>query len=245
MKLLRPALTICVFLVCFSFSGFGQKKKIQYNPGYDNRPFHLGFTLGFNKLDYRITPSKYLLFAGNTDSVYHIDSRSTPGIHLGIVSDLRMGNHFNLRFLPGLIFSQRNLVYKMRDFSSTEEEISFYTYNMKLPSIHIDAPISVKIRATRINNYRMYLLAGMALKYDLETKRVQKENSDYTIRQEPLDYYYEFGFGVDWYLVYFKLSTEIKFSFGLKDILIQESIEYSRALEKLKSRMVIFSLHFE
>ncbi|MFO7868637.1 MAG: porin family protein [Bacteroidales bacterium] len=242
---MKHIITFLIILFCWSHYGFAQKKKVQYNPGYDNKPFHLGFSLGFNKLDYRITPSKHLLFPGTTDSVYRIEPQNTTGIHLAIISDLRMGNHLNLRFLPGLIFGQRNLEYTMRDLSSDNEEMDFYTYKMKLPSIHIDMPISLKIRATRINNYRIYILAGMAMKYDLETKRVEKENTDYTIRQEPLDFYYEFGFGIDWYLVYFKLSTEIKLSFGLNNLLIHEPIEYSAAIEKLKSRMLIFSFHFE
>ncbi|HPY82432.1 MAG: PorT family protein [Bacteroidales bacterium] len=234
-------------LLCCCFTtnaSYAQKRKIQHNPGYDKRPFHLGFTLGFNRLDYRIFPSKYMLFAHSTDSVYRVDPARTIGINLGIVSDLRMGEHFNLRFLPGMIFGQRNLVYKMRDLSKIDEMV-FYQYNMKLSSIHLDAPLSVKFRANRINNYRMYLIAGMALKYDLETKRVLKENTDYSIKQRPLDYYYEFGFGIDWYLVYFKFSTEVKLSFGLRNLLIYDPIEYVRVIDELKSKMLIFSFHFE
>jgi len=226
---------IVFVFVCLCFAvhiSYAQKRKVQYNPGYDKRPFHLGFTLGFNRLDYRILPSKYMLFAANTDSVYRVDPDRTVGINLGIVSDLRMGEHLNLRFLPGMIFGQRNLVYKMRDLTKPDE-MSFYQYTMKLSSIHLDAPVSIKFRATRINNYRMYLIAGMALKYDLETK------------QRPLDYYYEFGFGIDWYLVYFKLSTEVKLSFGLRNILIYEPIEYVKVMDEIKSRMLIISFHFE
>ena len=237
---------VFIFLcLCFTVHiSCAQKRKVQYNPGYDKRPFHLGFTLGFNRLDYRILPSKYMLFAANTDSVYRVDPDRTIGINLGIVSDLRMGKHLNLPFSPGMIFGQRNLVYKMRDLTKPDEMV-FYQYTMKLSSIHLDAPISIKFRATRINNYRMYLIAGMALKYDLETKRVLKENDDYSIKQRPLDYYYEFGFGIDWYLVYFKLSTEVKLSFGLRNILIYEPIEYVKVMDEIKSRMLIFSFHFE
>lgn len=241
MKSVASVIFLCLFL---SSASYAQKRKIQHNPGYDNRPFHLGFSLGFNTLDFRLVPSKYLLFAANTDSVYRLETERTTGINLAMVSDLRMGYHLNLRFQPGLIFGQRNLIYTMRDLSQPDDFV-FYTYTMKLSSIHIDMPLSVKIRATRINNYRMYLIGGGAIKYDLETFRVDKENADYTIEQRPLDYYYEFGFGIDWYLVYFKLSTEIKLSFGLRNIIKPNPIEYARAIEELRSRMVIISFHFE
>jgi len=205
----------------------------------------MGFTLGFNTLDYRIIPSKSLLFTTTADSVYRIEPNQTVGINLGIVSDLRLGEYFNLRFLPGMIFGQRNLVYTMRDLTTDPNTYSFYTYNMKIPSIYLDAPLSIKYRAKRINNYRPYLLAGYAIKYDLETKRISNDNEGYTIKQLPLDYFYEFGFGIDWYLVYFKLSTELKYSYGTKNILVQENVEYARVIDELKSRMVILSLHFE
>lgn len=210
----------------------------------------MGFTLGFNSLDYRILPSSKLLFTTTADEIYRVESHQTVGINLGIVSDLRCGEYLNIRFLPGMIFGQRNLVYTMRDLTTDPNTYKFYTYPMKIPSIYLDAPLSVKFRANRINNYRPYLIAGYALKYDLETRRVSNNNEGYTIKQIPLDYFYEFGFGIDWYLVYFKLSTELKLSYGTKNILVQEKtdvegIKYSEVIEDLKSRMVILSLHFE
>ena len=232
-----------LFILIANYS-YGQAKKIQYNPGYDKKPFHMGFTLGFNSLDYRILPTDNLLYLSTADSVYRLEARQTLGINLGIISDLRVGEYLNIRFLPGMIFGQRNLEYTMRDLGYPDE-VKFYTYPMKIPSIYLDAPLTFKFRAQRINNYRPYIIGGMALKYDLETKRVARENTAYTIKQDPLDYFYEFGFGIDWYLVYFKLSTEFKYSFGMKNIIINENIEYSKVIDKLRSRMFILSFHFE
>ena len=116
---------------------------------------------------------------------------------------------------------------------------------MKVPSIYIDAPILVKFKGKRINNYRPYLIGGMAVRYDLDTKRIGHNNDDYSINQRPLDYFYEFGFGIDFFLVYFKLATEFKYSFGMKNILVAEPTEYCAVIDALKSRMFILSFHFE
>ena len=62
----------------------------------------------------------------------------------------------------------------------------------------------------------------------------------------PLDFYFEIGAGLDFYLTYFKLSTELKMSYGLKDVLIHEpDVEYNSVIEELKSKMFLLSLHFE
>ncbi len=144
-----------------------------------------------------------------------------------------------------MIFGQRNLVYTMRKMETEPSVYEFYEYPMEIQSIYLDAPLTIKFSANRINNYRPYIIAGVAVKYDLETKRVIRQNKEYTIEQIPLDYFYEFGVGIDWYLVYFKLCTELKWSYGTKNILIHENIEYSKVIDELRNRMFVLSLHFE
>lgn len=239
-------LIISILFVFVTVTSWGQAKKIQHNPGYDTRLFHMGFTIGFNSLDYRILPAYKLLYQSTADSVYRVECYQTMGINLGIITDLRLHNNLSLRFIPGLIFGQRNLVYTMRNLETEPDVYNFYEYIMKIPSIYLDAPLTIKFSANRINNYRPYIIAGVALKYDVETKRVIRQKKDgYTIEQIPLDYFYEFGFGIDWYMVYFKLCTELKISYGTKNILIHENIEYSKVIEELRSRMFVLSLHFE
>lgn len=234
-----------MLILLFSVPSFAQKKKELHDQSYDKKWFHLGFTLGVNHMNYRIFPDSTLLFTGLSDSVYNVESDGSLGIDLGIISELRLGNYFALRFLPGLLFGQRDLVYQMRKSGSPRFEPTLKEYRMKVSSIYIDAPILLKIKAKRINNYRPYLIGGVAFRYDLDTKRIGNDNDDYTINQHPLDLFYEFGFGVDFFMVYFKLSTEFKFSFGTKDILYHENTEYCSVMDALKSRMFILSFHFE
>ncbi|MCQ2959729.1 MAG: PorT family protein [Bacteroidales bacterium] len=216
-----------------------------HDQSYDKKWLHLGFTLGTNQMNYRIFPDSSLLYTGLADSVYHVEAHGTMGINLGIISEIKLGEYLALRFLPGLLFGQRDLVYQMRKEDSPRFEPTLKEYRMKISSIYIDAPLLLKYKAQRINNYRPYLVGGMALRYDLDTRRIAKDNDDYSINQRPLDYFYEFGFGVDFFFVYFKLATEFKYSFGIKNILVQEPTEYCTVMDGLKSRMFILSFHFE
>ena len=50
---------------------------------------------------------------------------------------------------------------------------------------------------------------------------------------------------VDNYLKYFKYSTELKFSYGLLDMVKQDGTEYTRAYRRLGSKMVTLVLCFE
>jgi len=82
----------------------GQKQKPKNESWYDEKPLHFGFSLGFNTMDFNITPSqKYL----QLNSLYPEVSKLNPGINIQIVTDLRPANHLDIRFLPGVAFGQR------------------------------------------------------------------------------------------------------------------------------------------
>lgn len=68
------------------------------------------------------------------------------------------------------------------------------------------------------------------------------------------DAYLCVGMGVDFYLPFFKLNPEIKFCFGLTDILKHDrpdltddpdTFKMTQSLAKVKSNMVVISFYFE
>lgn len=241
----RLLLFICI---CLSvFAAHAQRDKVLRNPNYDTKRLKMGISLGFNTMNFRIIPTLDLLVPFFQDSVQHLEATPSVGFNLAFITDLRLSEHFSLRTQPGLQFGQRNLRYTMRDMYDVNEDGSMKTYNyaMKISSIYVDIPLLIKYSARRINNYRPYLIGGASIKYDLETLRTRNNNSDYTISQLPFDWFYQFGFGVNWYFVYFKFSTEFKFEFGARNILKPETVEYAEVIDKLYSRMFVISLHFE
>jgi hypothetical protein len=59
------------------------------------------------------------------------------------------------------------------------------------------------------------------------------------------DYFYSGGAGVDFYLQYFKLALELKILQGTKNLKQPLNNIFSNSIEKVNSKMVIFSITFE
>lgn len=197
---------------------------------------HFGFTLGLNTMDFTIHNSPTFF---SLDSIYAIENTPMMGFNLGIVSDLRINQNFTLRFLPGLNFGQRDLEYLVY------KDSSFYKKIMKIESTFLDFPLVIKYRAQRINNYRPYLLGGLSYKFDLAAQKEIKEEEKPKIRLKRSDVYYEIGFGIDYYLPYFKFSTELKFAVGMFNIIKPDNSQFTSAIERMNSKMIILSFHFE
>jgi hypothetical protein len=206
----------------------------------------MGFTLGYNNMYFRATPSSNLLFKAKNDSIYGFEPVSQAGFNLGMIAELKLFKYLSIRTLPGMDFGQRDIQYKVRNKADYPDSLVFYTYDMVIPSIDIELPILLKLKGMRINNYCPYLIGGANVRYDLETRRKNQKNTDYTIKIRPVDYFFEVGAGLDFYMTYFKFSTELKMSYGMRDILVHESsVVYNNVIDKLETKMFLLSFHFE
>jgi hypothetical protein len=224
------------FLIHLNLSG--QKQKPKNESWYDEKLLHFGFSLGFNAMDFNITPSQTYLV---TDSLYPEVSKLNPGINIQIVTDLRPAKYMDIRFLPGVSFGQRNIRYYKNQV--------IYNDHQRLESSFLEFPLLLKLKGDRLNNVRPYVIGGFNYRYDLAAKKDFDEGKAVYIRIKKPDLYYELGAGLDFYLTYFKLSVELKMSNGMSDILVKEYApghpEYVNAIEKMKSQIWILSFHFE
>jgi hypothetical protein len=229
---------LLIFLLFVSFPAFAQKKKVQNLPKYDEKLIHFGFTLGINSTDFILSPNPNLK---SFDSIMVVEAKRQPGFNLGIVSNLRMGEYFDLRFLPALSFAERRILYTM-DNNGTP-----YVKQKIIESTFIDFPLNLKFKSARLNNGRAYILAGFKYSYDLAS---QKNVDDSFAEEEILkikshDVSYEVGFGLDFYTQYFKFSPEIKMSAGMNNLLVRDASIYSNAINRLSSKVFLLSFNFE
>lgn len=221
-----------------SQASHAQKQKPKNESWYDDKFMHFGFTLGFNTMDFVVTPSQHYLAI---DSLYPEVSILNPGINIQIVTNVRLSDHFDARFLPGVSFGQRTLRYYKNQV--------IYNDRQKMESSFLEFPLLLKYKGDRLNNVRPYVIGGFNYRYDLAGKKEFDDEKPIYIRLKRPDLYYEVGAGLDFYLTYFKLSMEIKMSNGLTDVLVKEPApghaEYYNALEKLRSQIWVLSFHFE
>jgi len=215
-----------------------QKQKPKNKSWYDDKLLHFGFSLGFNTMDFNITPSQTYLSA---DSLYPEVSILNPGINIQVITDLHPANHIDIRFLPGVSFGQRNVRYYKNN--------TLYNSGQRLESSFLEFPLLIKYKGDRLNNVRPYVVSGLNFRYDLAAKKEYDEEKPVFIRLKKPDLYYEVGAGLDFYLVYFKLSVEIKMSNGIFNVLVDEPAsgheEFRNAIDKMRSQMWVVAFHFE
>ncbi len=226
-----------------------QRAVVRNIPEHDHRALHFGFTLGLNTMDFKIRPSEYAV----EEDLFAEVSRLTPGFNINVVSNFRLGRFFDLRILPGVAFGQRKIdFYKMdgQPLPGSEElETSAgpsLDSSQELESSFLEFPFTLKYKSVRINNYRPYLLGGINFRYDL-AKNFNEEDEIY-LSLNPFDIYFETGFGIDFYLPYFKFATELKYAIGFFDALDHKDNSkprYMDSIDRLKSHLVIVSFHFE
>jgi len=223
---------VIISLLCFP--AFSQSARVLNYQIVDMRKLHFGFTIGFNAFDFnfkRRAPGDSL-FA----QVVHLE----PGFNVNIVSELRLNEEFALRFLPGLVFGQR----RVSLLETTTAHKVFQSVDAE--SNYLDFPIILKYKAKRLYNFRPYLIGGVSVRYDMAAKKNPKfEGTEISVKMKPFDVYYEIGYGMDFYLTYFKFSTEIKLSLGARNIMDPTSNLFSSGISGFTSKLVLINFHFE
>jgi hypothetical protein len=216
----------------------GQKQKPKNESWYDEKLIHFGFSLGFNTMDFNITPSQQNF---KKDSLYPEVSVLNPGINIQIITDFRPAEHIDIRFLPGVSFGQRVVRFYKNKVLVNDQQ--------RLESSFLEFPLLLKYKGNRLNNIRPYIIGGLNFRYDLAGKKEFDDAKPIYIRIKRPDLYYEAGAGMDFYLTYFKLSVELKMSNGIGNVLVKEASpshpEYYNAIEKMKSQIWVLAFHFE
>jgi hypothetical protein len=219
----------------------GQVKRVQNDPGYDYKWIHFGFMVGLNTMDFGFKRPALI-----EDSILFSDvSKPNPGFQVSIVSDLRLGDRLSLRFLPGITFGSRTLSFYEHPGNPDSSPISEQT----VESNFLDFPLLLKYKSRRVNNYRPYLIGGGSARYDMAARKDYDADGPW-VRLTPLDFYAEFGFGIDFFLQYFKFSPELKVSVGFRDVLVHDpagggNSRYSYSINKLNSYVVMLCFYFE
>ena len=234
-------LLCCFLLLSCAGTGAAQQRndKLLNRPYADLRRWHLGFSVGMHTLDLSFTHNGFTTDNGETWFMEQPDF--SPGFCVNGLLDVRLNDYFNVRFTPGMYFGNR--VVKMHDTTND----AWQQQNIK--SNYVVIPVDLKFSATRYHNVRPYLVGGMMGVFDVSKKRPRE-----FLRLKSTDFMLTAGFGCDIYLPYFKLCPEIKFCFGLSDILKHErpdfeddpdGMKFTNSLKKATTQMVVLSFYFE
>jgi len=218
-----------------------QERKIQNRPYLDDRVWHYGFLVGLNIQDLHLANNGayYVNDNGYLEQWYADVPEYTPGFSVGVLGELKANDWLSVRIIPTMHFGDKRVVFKdQRSGKVTDQYIK---------STLLSFPIDLKISAARFNNYRPYVLTGLAPTFDLTVKR----GNELLVKRT--DLMFEIGMGLDLYYPFFKMIPELKFCFGLKNILDKNRtdlkdrslLKYNDCVDKAQSSMVVLTLYFE
>ncbi len=211
---------------------------VQNRPYADMRLWHLGFSAGMHLQDMTFANSGAVAYDGT--EWYVEQPAHSPGFCVGAVGDIRLSRWFNLRFSPGLYFGSRDV--KMREYNSGDVR------SQTLKSTFLVLPVDLKFSGQRYRNSRPYISGGLMPAFDVAKKRSEP------IMLRTNDLYLTVALGCDFYLPYFKLIPEVKFCFGLCDMLRHDrpdlvddpaTMRFTDAIKRATSSMVVLTFYFE
>jgi hypothetical protein len=219
-----------------SAGAFAQTQKVKNQPYGDQKLYHFGITIGLNAQDLILTNSGV---PTEGETWYATIPDYSPGFSVGLLADLYLNPFMNLRFTPTLHFGDKSFEFV--------EPTSEQHYKSVIRSNYITIPLDLKIRSMRLNNYRPYLIAGVYSALDLGRKK------DEAILLKTVDYGLTIGFGCDFYLPIVKVAPELRFSFGLTDLIEHNRTDitdntlpkFTNAISKGTSRMITLTFNFE
>jgi hypothetical protein len=225
----RHQILIVLLLLVMPVASQAQRNFLEYA----NKKLYFGITLGYNTSNFKYVQSTAFI---NNDSILEVNSTFGPGFNLGIVSNLQMGKYFDLRFIPSLSFADKNLLFSQSSGKVVEKSIE---------SIIIEFPLEVRFKSQPIKDMRVYVLVGMKYNIDLASNAKARRAED-QILITGSDIAYEYGAGIQFFFPLFIFSPEIKFSNGLINLQApNDKLIYSNMIDKLLSRAILISLHFE
>ena len=202
----------------------------------DNKLFSWGYFLGFNNYDFKFDYKDDL---GEEDTEIEVEPSS--GFNVGLVADLRVNKYVNLRLEPGLYFTKRILTFP--GFTQQKD------FQRDIKSTYIHVPLLVKVSTKRLNNVKPFVVGGVSTSLNLSSNQDNPEdNSEGRFRMKYNAYYYELGFGIDFYLYFFKFTPSIRGVFGLNNEMVSDddpNSPWTGNIDQLSTRGIFINFTFQ
>ncbi len=237
LHLLRKQVTI---IFCFLFSAAGLRAQKEMNrPDHDNLSYYFGLTFGYSNMNLHTEKDPRFL---QYDSILSVEPGASGGFSAGLLATLHLNNRFEFRVAPQLMVGgAKYFTYTLKYPNANETPVEKKT----LPSTIFTFPAQIKFNSDRIDNFRVYMLAGLTADIDLASNSNER-NAEDLIKLKKNDFAIEGGVGFNFFLKFVTLSPEIRIHNGLTNIHDRDpDLKFSNVLDQLKSRMIIFSINIE
>jgi len=226
---------VLFFSILFVFgSAFAQKEKLQYLPNFDKQKIHWGYYLGYNNKGLKISYKEPNRF---------VRVEQSGGFNVGLIGDLRLFKNLNLRLEPGLSHNSKTLYFT--NILTAQDSVR------KIPGTYLHIPLLLKFSANRLNNIRPFVLAGISYDFNFSSgQNNPDDNFQGNFRMKKNNYMYEIGFGIDFYLLYFKFSPSIRGIFAINNELVRDNpsngnSQWTGPIDYFGTRGIFINFSFE
>jgi hypothetical protein len=213
---------------------------IRKNKRRINKPVAFGFYGGVVRSSFNLkyTDEFAATRAGSTGFdpnvlVKAINPKSSLGFALGLYSNVRLGEFWDVRLQANAAFYERKLEYVPLNGASETQVIE---------SAMLEVPIMLKYRSQLRGISNMYLLAGVKPSIALSSKKASED----AIITNATDVTIEYGLGFDTFFPFFKFSPEIRFSHGLLNALNKSNNEFGldKPIQRLTTHTASLYFYF-
>jgi len=215
-------------------SSFAQVNDKVNNPRYDERKVvTYGFSLGFQTASYQLRYSDFFT-APEMDSVHSILPKKKPGFKLGFIINFKLAEYLDFRITPTVSFAEYVLEYNYVGGNQLIELVE---------STGVEFPLLFKYKSQRRDNIRMYIVGGITPIIEAAGRSSLDEGSRLQI--ENFNTSLELGFGLDMYYPLFKFSPEIRFAYGLFNVLSPIANDKRAGIDELRTKTLSIFFHFQ
>ncbi len=221
-----------VIAICVVICAYNSLSAQEHRPNDDARKFHFGVTVAPNFAKAKVVLAKDFY---QRDSVRSIVTEGFFGLNFGGIADYRIGKFFTVRYLPQIEFSQRNFTFNFSDRQQTA----------KTETVSLNQCLLLKHHSTRHKNHRLYVIGGIRYSHDFQSNQntIRSPNQP-MIAFKANSLYYEMGVGYDHFGLWSLISTEIKMSNSIGNIISTDPYIYSSSISRIQARLFQISFHF-
>jgi hypothetical protein len=249
---------IIIISLCISSAALAQRDEV-FRPNHDDYPYYFGLSVGlanhyfnFNR-SARFLPSN--LSSQELLSIIEISSINKPHYNAGISASFKIANKIIFKVNPNILLGgDKRFYFNLKKTKDVKQEFIINSSTAQIP-------IGIKFQSDRYNGFkytdfmRHYLILGAKIDFDLSNvgnsngRIPLKEDfispipAIYPVAIKNTDWGAELGVGLTFYLRYFNVSPEVKFSYGLRNLKKNDLLVSN--IDRISSNFVNFTLHIE
>ena len=206
-------------------------------PAYDERWFHPGMFVAFTASRFDIEQSATYI----TNRDVTANSIISPSLGVGFIGDVRLGgprSPFILRFAPGVSFLTRKVEFRSHGFAAPDSIVT-----QEVTSTVVQFPLMVKYQSDRRRNTRVYMIACLSPSLTASNRRSDPLRNQ--LKTVDSDLTLEYGVGLDLFYPLFKLAPELRFSHGLRNLLVPHNDVFSRSMQSMSTNSVTLYINIQ